>query len=38
MLFQGDIYVVILFDLCFGVDILCCLSRMYVFIVLVKFG
>ena len=36
--FQGDTSVVVRFVLCFGVDFLCCLNLMYVFIVLVKFG
>ena len=35
---QGDTSVVVLSVLCFGVDLLCCLNRTYVFIVLVKFG
>ena len=38
---QGDISVAVLFVLCFGVDVLCYLNLMYVFmyvfIVLVKF-
>ena len=33
--FQGDISFVDLFDLCFGVEFLCCLKFMHVFIVLV---
>ena len=36
--FQGDTSVVILFVICFGVEFLCCLNLMYVFIVLVQFG
>ena len=28
----------VLFVLCFGVEFLCCLNLMYVFIVLVRFG
>ena len=36
--FQGDTSVVVLIVLCFGVEFLCCLSRMYVFIFLVQFG
>ena len=38
--FQGDTYVdlVVLTVLCFGVEFLCCLSLMYVFIFLVQFG
>ena len=36
--FQGDASVVVLFVLCFGVEFLCCLNRMYVFIFLFKFG
>ena len=31
-------YVVVLIVLCFGVEFLCCLSLMYVFIFLVHFG
>ena len=38
LIFQGDTSVVVLFALCFGVEFLCCLNLMYVFIVLVKFG
>ena len=30
--FRGDTSVVVLIVLCFGVDFLCCLSLMYVFI------
>ena len=36
--FQGDTSVVVLIVLCFGVEFLCCLSLMYVFIFLVQFG
>ena len=36
--FQGDTSAVVLFVLCFGVEFLCCLNLMHVFIVLVKFG
>ena len=36
--FQGDTSFVVLIVLCFGVDFLCCLSLMYVFIFLVQFG
>ena len=36
--FQGDTFVVVSFVLCFGVEILCCLNLMYVFIFLFKFG
>ena len=36
--FQGDTSVVVLTVLCFGVEFLCCLSLMYVFIFLVQFG
>ena len=36
--FQGDTSVVVLAVLCFGVEFLCCLSLMYVFIFLVQFG
>ena len=36
--FQGDTSVVVLFVLCVGVEFLCCLNLMYVFLVLVKFG
>ena len=34
---KGDTSVVVLFVLCFGVEFLCCLNLMYVFIVSVKF-
>ena len=30
--FQGDTSVVVLFVLCFGVEVLCCLDLMYVYI------
>ena len=36
--FQGDTSVVVLIVLCFGVEFLCCLSHMCVFIFLVQFG
>ena len=36
--FQGDTSVAVLIVLCFGVEFLCCLSIMCVFIFLVKFG
>ena len=36
--FQGDTSVVVLVVLCFGVEFLCCLSLMCVFIFLVQFG
>ena len=36
--FQGDTSVVVLTVLWFGVEFLCCLSLMYVFIFLVQFG
>ena len=36
--FQGDTSVVVLIVLCFGVEFLCCLSLMYVFLLLVQFG
>ena len=36
--FQGDTSVVVLTVLCVGVEFLCCLSLMYVFIFLVQFG
>ena len=36
--FQGDTSVVVLIVLCFGVEFLCCLNIMYVFIFLVQFG
>ena len=36
--FQGDTSVVVLIVLCFGVEFLCCLSLMCVFIFLVQFG
>ena len=36
--FQGDTSVVVLFVLCFGVDYLCCLHLVYVFMFLFKFG
>ena len=37
ILFQCDAYVVDLIVLCFGVQFLCCLRIMHVFVVLVKF-
>ena len=36
--FQGNTSVVVPFVLCFGVEFLCCLYLMYVFIFLFKFG
>ena len=36
--FQGDTSVVVLVVLCFGVEFLCCLSLMCVFIFFVQFG
>ena len=36
--FQGETSVVVLILLCFGVEFLCSLSLMYVFIFLVQFG
>ena len=36
--FQGETSVVVLIVLCCGVEFLCCLSLMYVFIFLVQFG
>ena len=30
--FQGDTSIVVLFVMCFGIEFLCCLSLMYIFI------
>ena len=35
---DSDTSLVVPFDLCFGVEVLCCLHLKYVFIILVKFG